>query len=631
MIYKTNISPVFSRNPANALKTAGKAQLLPLSKEWNLIERTTKWVDELCNGGIYLPDDLKRGASPRGRSVVMLLTGPSGTGKSTFALELSSRLVATARKAGTDQQRFNALYVSAEESANRLIHKVQQFGWLSANAAGTDRAIFNHGGPYDHAIPDSSLIVMGKEALPRTRDVSTVFSQIADNWRRAGQQFTGTFLHSSSPLDLVVIDSLNVISPAGGDEERVRIFDAIQSNMANPESGSNPSLLLLILDSPSDGSTSSYWEYVSDIVFRFGWDYSPGYALRTFEIKKMRDQKHAWGLHRLKIYEGNGDSAARQHEAPYLSQGGIFVFPSINWHLSVFRDERASRPQIDGTRAPLPVPRKIDELNKQISLNPQFQGFPVQGCTALVGRRGAMKSHLANMFLLDQAMKGRKNCLLVTLRDDLESAIQTLSQIAEDNGYVNQGQGEKTIRKLIREDRLEILHNEIGRVSPEEFFHKIYVAVKRNRVQRTKRAAEVVVVNGLDQLEARFPLIAAEGMFVPALCQLLKGCEVCSVIISAVGESSSTAGQSLYGLLPMADLILRIEPFDPLQRSPDDQREWPKQFPSALKDAVDSGAEQISSVETQRVPGGQVGGRIGFLYRQNDGKLAYCRYTTPND
>jgi hypothetical protein len=289
----------------------------------------------------------------------------------------------------------------------------------------------------------------------------------------------------------------------------------------------------------------------------------------------------------------------------------------------------------------LPLPSALGLLNSQISANARYGGFPLAGCTALVGRRGGMKSHLAYFFLLEQACGGvaqspfdpsessapGRNCLLVSFRDDLPAAVETLGRIAEDQGRAPPGGGATFVTDLIANDRLEILENEPGKISPEEFFHNIFVAVNRERAMAGENQKEprtqVVVVNGLDQLEARFPLIALADMFVPALIQLLKSNQICSVVISAVGESSTPAGQSLYGLYPMADLILRFEHLDP--RCPPAGYAWPGAFPPALVAAVGNGTEHISRVETQRVPGGQIGERIGYLYREPKGRLAYAR------
>ncbi len=441
-------------------------------------------------------------------------------------------LPARPERAGPNRTPFNALYVSTEEGAGRLIAKAQSLGWSSA------------------AEGDSRVVVMGRDQLDRDEDPNRLFVEMANRWQRYAEQLSPQSPDNPRPLDLLVLDSLNVISPLKDEQQRIRTFDAIQAHLADPAKQMNPGLILVALDAADEDEASRYWEFISDIVFRFGWETKLDYSMRTFEIVKMRGQQHALGKQRLKIYDRQpGVGEGRSYESPYLQAGGIFVFPSIHWHLSTLRERRAADVAASAPGPALGLPEAVGGLNTQVAADPEYQGLPPVGCTALVGPRGAMKSHLAYLFLLDQAAGGpgrgaARNCLLVSLRDDLAGAIDTLRQIAEDNLYSPPGGGAAFVRDLIEKDRLEILENEIGMISPEEFFHKIYVAVRRRRQQpgtgqrQGHGRVQVVVVNGLDQLEARFPLIALEEMFVPALIQLLKANGVCSVIISSVGHAS---------------------------------------------------------------------------------------------
>jgi KaiC/GvpD/RAD55 family RecA-like ATPase len=621
MIIKTHVAPVNSRH--NSSEDAGSVDLIPVL---DADGTSINWLDRICDGGIHIPQDLTRGSgrTKRGHSVLMLLAGPPGTGKSTFALEFCARNVLAARNEGGDP--FNAFYVSGEESAARLIDRTVSFRWFEGKPTSVENGLafdFSDATSLEGVaeLPKCSMVVMGRESNASGVNENEVFAELAKKWLEKGKILTQSFLHNQAPLNVLVLDSLNVLSSELGEDAQARTFDAIQKHITLPgKAGKNPMLVILVLDAAADGGTANYWEYVSDIVFRFGWEAKCGYAQRTLAITKMRGQSHAWGTQRLKIYPGPSGEAsiARADNSPYLSTGGIFVFPSVHWHLSVLKKSvDLPKPIVK----PYPFPASLDQLNKQISTHRDFQGLPATRCTALIGRRGGMKSHLAYCFLLEQSKTHHRNSLLVSFRDDISAAKTTLSQIAEHQTLAKKSEGSVVVDDLIQQDTLEIIEQEAGMISPEEFFHKIYVAVRRRR--ENGKPAQVVVVNGLDQLEARFPLIANDEMFVTALIEFLNLNGICSLIIAATGIDESSRSPGLYGLLPMADLVFRFDQFD--HKCPPTGYKWgARDFPKNLCDAVKKGTEHIVRVETQRVPAGQIGGRVGYLYRQRNNKLAYA-------
>jgi KaiC/GvpD/RAD55 family RecA-like ATPase len=606
----TFLSPVFSRRPPHGrLET-----LVPLEEEDSTMQ--VCWLDALMElgseRGLSVPDDLLNRSHERSeQSLLMLLSGPTGSGKSTFALELCCRMVS--RSGDGLKPPVSALYISAEESTHRIIDKAARFGWgvelepkPQAERLNTRRrVVFDYDSPYFKTVPPSSLLVYGRERLRQQSKWKENFQDISTKWQAKCAEYHTTFVDVPQVLQIIVIDSLNVIAPQARSDLKVEVFEAIQTEICSPPK--NPALVIVILDAARDDEHSTYWEFVSDIVFRFDRRTVKDYETRTFRILKMREQKHALGLHQLKIYEGpkldDGGRVilARGDRSPFLKEGGIVVFPSIHWHLSELQRRQTgglSSPRALKTAA---LPADVEELNRQLSDKKQFAGLPAPGCTALIGPRGSMKSHLAYLFLLDQAVK-RKNCLLVSLRDDVDAAQTTLSQIAENQGMPSP---HRLIGSLLKRDRLEIIYNEPGCISPEELFHKIYVAVRRQRGKNVG-AAEVVVVNGLDQLNSRYPLIAHEPMFVPALVRLLKEQELCVLIVSATREAFGDEGRSLYGLQSMADLILSFERMNAHEI---------KELNADTDYSALSASEQIARVESVRVPAGQIGGRIGFLHR----------------
>jgi hypothetical protein len=115
-------------------------------------------------------------------------------------------------------------------------------------------------------------------------------------------------------------------------------------------------------------------------------------------------------------------------------------------------------------------------------------------------------------------------------------------------------------------DRLSILYFWPGYISPEEFFHLVAVAVERpGKGIDTKspetfhdtHPARLVVINGLEQLSARFPLCDKENMFVAGLVSMLTVKDI-TVLLTSGGSATvaSSQGGVPQGLLPMSDLII---------------------------------------------------------------------------
>jgi hypothetical protein len=110
------------------------------------------------------------------------------------------------------------------------------------------------------------------------------------------------------------------------------------------------------------------------------------------------------------------------------------------------------------------------------------------------------------------------------------------------------------LRRLEREDRLEILYYHPGYITPEEFFHRMYISILRLKNRGRKLS---VLFNSIDQLSGRFPLCAKQEIFVPGIIETLSGEGATSIFI-AVDEPGQPVEQ--YALLPMADLILSFYP-----------------------------------------------------------------------
>jgi hypothetical protein len=296
-------------------------------------------------------------------------------------------------------------------------------------------------------------------------------------------------------------------------------------------------VLVLVLDTQDTAAGHEFWGYIADVIIRLDHRWVEGYMVRTLEIQKARYQAHAWGTHQFKVY-GPQEPAAKLEERrlqhPFRQEGGTFVFPSIHFYLSKYK--RSRHVAMGYVKTP------FKELDHMLG----GEGFLKGRCVALVGSRGSHKSHLGYLHVLEQLHeKESARALIISLRDDEFVAHATMKQILED-----QVQGPRSIM-----DRLELMYFPPGYITPEEFFHRVYISIQRLRSAAADNDHEITVLfNSLDQLNARFPLCAREQIFVPGLIEMFCAEGITSIFIG-VDEVLEPSEQ--YGLLAMADIIIK--------------------------------------------------------------------------
>lgn len=683
---RTFMSPVMSRFPTEGGE--GPVKLEPVTVN----RRQLYWLDEMLEGGLELPADVWD--SDHGNpSFVLLLGGPPGTGKTTFALELCYNLATNDQPAGG--QKWDSLYVSAETPGNRIEENALRFGW--------ERAAFKVLSAEDALFEPCRCNILGCERV-RAANPADFLDRLVSAYGYKFPSGTGDAADRLGavdappaeirPPDVVVIDSLNLLwpqqaaaappvgpgptgaakpGPQGLLDSFYRLLDAVGGGARNKR----PKLLVIILDWVPNEGPHKPWEFLADAAFRFDWTIGPeNYHSRSFQIGKIKTQTHALGNnHVYKIVSGpacvdegtdttaesagpqqgpaagpdrpqsegihGGRGATPAHSEmpphaeqrrgiPYLLAGGSFVLPSIHWHLS--RSIREN--PVPGFNRESSYPTGLPKLDAVLGGGGESLGFPSMHTTALVGRRGGMKSHLAYHFMLSHALgagpvgpvEHPKNVLLVSMRDDMEAARGTLTRLIQQQDIAGrEADATDILGGLLRADRLEILYNWPGCVTPNEFFHRIYLALARHRKQTplgtvlgaceripggagaplctavpVRPTAEIVVLNGLDHLDVKFPLCAGERVFVPALVALFRCFKVCSVVISA----EDRLGSSL-DIRPLSDLILEFTDA------------------TGLVSRIPWGNAQTSRITAVRVPAGQIGGSTGILSRTSKGRMDF--------
>jgi KaiC/GvpD/RAD55 family RecA-like ATPase len=611
------------------------------------------WFDELLEGGIELftPDIfMGKKKDQKIMPITFLITGPPGSGKTTFAIELCYRMAIEGNKLSH--------YISTESESYKLIENAVSFGYKHAN-----QIIVNDFSSIDTNIgaKASFVIVSGKEEFraketSKFTDILTLALEAAVTKLSAPGIYAKLLnivkqkdidkIKSFSP-DILVIDSLNIIDK----EERKDFFEKL---LTTPYGGSG--LLICILDDPSLDKDYSSWTHVCDIVVDLNYSNVKEYYLRTLEIVKARYQSHTWGKHQMKIYSKNlvklPDKVTKENEEkrigynqnlrrdhPYREEGGIFIYPSVHYFLSKYK-------RIAHKKLPEPVstvPKSLDKIMQ----------FPYGRCSAMFGCRGSHKSHLAFLNLLHAIYSNSEKGIVISLRDDEEMTKRTMSKILlrEFTNNLNIPSEDKLPKDLderenksleialaslnnkIDENRFEILYFHPGYITPEEFFHRIFMSIQK--MKREPNSKLTVIFNSLDQLSARFPLCANQEIFIPSIVTALSGEDVTSLFI-AVDEPGQP--QELYGLLPLADLVLSFyrhifkfnDYFKHLEYSWSDKQsdEFIKKCESIKTDMKNAKIEAVV-MEIVRFAGGRRAGARGLLELVHRHEIHEALYERP--
>jgi KaiC/GvpD/RAD55 family RecA-like ATPase len=589
------------------------------------------WFDNLFDGGGM------KISGENGKPITLLISGPPGSGKTTLALELCLR--------STINHGFWSLYVSTESATDLVLDKVTS---LSIKHSGGKTVPFD-GDLKQVAESAGALTVYGQENIKRQETFTEIVELALEDvirWLAGSESSVVKRLFNidlktvpkASP-DILVFDSLNMVET----DKRRDLFERIISKIRD-----RTKLVVVILDTGKHQNSHENWEFACDNILRLNYDLirldstsMRDYYIRYIEVIKSRYQAHVWGKQQMKIYtsydlpgrdDPDCDSIMRRAH-PYREEGGIFIYPSIHFFLS--RYKRAGT-----TFGIRPIATPCSGLNQVI------EGFPDGRCTALMGIRGGHKSHLGYLHILQQVVTSYKQggqnevALIVSLRDDEQMTRQHLVKILKENILLErhpnkpfskltdkerkliENDAEQLLTALERDNLLEILYYPPGYITPDEFFHRMFMSIYRFKYGSQDENAPhadrniTLLFNSLDQLAARFPLCAHQPIFIPAMIQSLSGENVTSIFI-AVDEPGQPPTQ--YGLLPMADLILTFGRYK--IREVDYYCHHGKKGQYAALDEKKGSRDEII-LEVSRFSGGQRAGVKGLL------ELVYSDKTT---
>ena len=227
-----------------------------------------------ARSGIDGFDELVVGGLPRGQTV--LVTGGTGTGKSTFGLQFVYK--------GAKVYDEPGIYVTMEEKIPSVLNNASTYGWDLEALIKNDKI----------ALIDLSPAVAGQI---RKMEVSDIYSTIASHWKRIGAK-------------RVVIDPITVLGLQTESLLQLRT-DLIRFSSMLKELDAT---FLYVTEIPEDSQGLSRFgveEFISDGVVVLYYARVGGLRVRGIEVRKMRGTSHREGTFPMKM----GD-------------GGLVVFPS---------------------------------------------------------------------------------------------------------------------------------------------------------------------------------------------------------------------------------------------------------------------------------------------------------------
>lgn len=644
--WKTRISQAFWCHPnEDRIDEAFRPAEDPLRSNESLC-----WFDRLFYGGIHIP-------SGTGRPLTFLLTGPPGTGKSTLAMELAYRLAQARPPEGGCGNGLSSLYVATEMSVAQAYEKATSFGWehtqifraypdVPPEMKGEQSPIEGQGcvlllaseSEQNAQVPTpiTPLAALARFVLEELAPhiiaqfanecgapANASYAELLKRLAQCGRAPLGRLFRRSGDsddsqpqmcADLLIIDSLNAL-PA---ENREKAFEQFLANTHD-----RARVVIFVLDSDPEAGEHKFWEYVCDNVIRMDCKERLGYYLRSMEIVKARYQQNVHGKQLVRLCpDGHGTDIPPQRQHPYRREGGIFIYPTIHYHLSRYK-RYGKVPQ---TRSP--VSKTDDLICRRQDGTVCGMLLPQGRCTAFLGSRGGHKSHIGYIQLLDRLVyreddyRGTGTCpedrnpcrnrnikegaIVVSLRDDEDMTRNTMERILSCEFGLRDGEAKDKLGALQRDGRLDIVYFHPGYITPEEFFHRVYMSVLRMKAMGHQAQRVTLLFNSLDQLSARFPLCADQNIFVPGIIDSLSGEGVTSMFV-AVDEPGQPAEQ--YGLLPMADLVLSFRP----RIFTEDQYRNIVQRGLGGEIDVPSGDHEAIVLQVLRFAGGRMAGHRGLL------------------
>lgn len=538
------------------------------------------WLDFLLNGGFTIPAGLER-------PLLVFISGPPGAGKSILVQQLCySRALRLALSGQGDTEQ--ALILTAEAKPEAIVNNLASMQYaLSVNGRrliGTrdqDPAVIVEAPAFPEKEPSGDLVVKDR-AEKFVDNLTSLFGKFDRKPAKA--------------LKIVAFDGVDTML---GDPLQPWLMAAIEREFRR-QSHYQPRVLIVTADSiaSDEGPHVRRWAYICDVWIRMSAEMRGGYKDHLLEIVKARYQSHIKGGHLYKIYGLSTDHVMHNPDEdgprPVLREGGLFVFPSLNYMLSeqrsalpIVRQRRYGEKSAESTktekrttggrgqlklRGPLlpgwtkslsrkgepsywfygppsnPVEREEFSAERDEPWPLPFlsemvgRGMPSYYPTVLLGPRGAGKSGVGLRFLRDGRLVGQ-NVLMVVFGQERRSVQGEVDGLCDSAKLVgSRGRPDKL-------GQLKILRQKPGQISPEELLHRLLYWIAVEDIARA-------TVVGIDEFERLYPRLASDPLFFPAMADVFT-CHRITSMFSVVRDEGTYWRSS--GIVASAKAVFSFE------------------------------------------------------------------------
>lgn len=423
-------------------------------------------LDEILQCGITVPS--------AEHGMILLLKGNPGTGKTTLALQIALAACNWPEPGG------KVRYFSCEQTRRSLRRRLKMLCRKEKLRQQVD---------FDAKTMDSE----DARALTSRPELSAEKAGLA--WVRDIVEKLG----SGEKEAVIVVDGLNLLDREEKSQLDLRVFvDALRWHCR-----------LAILNYDTGETSSSSLDFMADMVIHLKGEVGEQpikYYLNKLSILKSRFQSCALGWHQYKI-----------------GKYGIRVYPSLHFWGS---KTGSIEDRLKDSYMPLPTLGKqkgeAGDVEEELG---DFLGRIIGAkirkgsCTVILGPRRTHKTLLTLDFL-----KSRKETsgggLLVSLMDNQGTIAQQRTSVCNTICQNRCPKGERG-RKCFNNTYL--LHFRPGCISSDEFFSVLIDRLTKNEMKQLEdQSIERLVFWDLTQLGTRFPLLAADPLFVPMLMDYLK-------------------------------------------------------------------------------------------------------------